>query len=118
MVQLGIIRRSAWVHHRSSEVTQDWGVSRAAEKYLNLGQTIINMETIRQPLSQVQLELLRLFNRDVDDADWLEIRRMITRYFTNKATNAADKLWEEQGWSDNTMTEWLNTHQRTPYKQP
>jgi hypothetical protein len=71
------------------------------------------MNTIKQPLSEAQLQLLRLFNRDVDDADWLEIRRMITQYFAKKATQAADKLWDEEGWSDQTMNDWLNSHQRT-----
>ena len=75
------------------------------------------MNTITQPLTEAQLELLRLFNRDIDDADWVEIRRMITQYFANKASQAADKLWNEQGWSDQTMSDWLNTHQRTPYQQ-
>ena len=68
-------------------------------------------------MTEAQLELLRLFNRDIDDADWVEIRRMITQYFANKASQAADKLWNEQGWSDQTMSDWLNTHQRTPYQQ-
>ena len=73
------------------------------------------MESLNQPLTDAQLELLKLFGRPVDDADWLEIRRMITRYFANKAVRASDTLWEEQNWNDDTMTEWLNSHQRTPY---
>jgi hypothetical protein len=78
--------------------------------------TDLVMDSLKQPLTQAQLELLALFNRDVDDTDRLEIRRMITRYFANKATQAADKLWEEQGWSNHTMDSWLNSHQQIPYQ--
>ena len=76
------------------------------------------MDSFKQRLTEPQLELLKLFNRNVDDEDWLAIRRMITHYFANKATQEANKLWDEQDWDDQTMTQWLNTHQRTPYRQP
>ena len=92
-----------------------WSSNAVVNKFVQLNSYTMN--TITQPLTEAQLELLRLFNRDVDDADWVEIRRMITQYFANKASQAADKLWDEQGWSDQTMSDWLNTHQRTPYQQ-
>ena len=74
------------------------------------------MNSLKQPLTEAQLELLKLFNRDVDDSDWLEIRRIITHYFADKATRTADKLWGEKGWNDQTMIDWLGSHQRTPYQ--
>ena len=92
-----------------------WSNNAVVNKFVQLNSYTMN--TITQPLTEAQLELLRLFNRDVEDADWVEIRRMITQYFANKASQAADKLWDEQGWSDQTMSDWLNTHQRTPYQQ-
>ncbi len=73
------------------------------------------MDTLKQPLTKAQLELLSLFNRPVDDTDWSAIRRMITRYFAEKAIQEADTLWQEKEWNEATMTTWLNSHQRTQY---
>ncbi|WP_040006290.1 hypothetical protein [Fibrisoma limi] len=68
-------------------------------------------------LSKAQLDLLALFNRDVAEQDWLEIKRLIRNYFAQKAMLEADQLWDQQGWSDQTMNDWLNSHKRTPYRQ-
>ena len=63
------------------------------------------MDSLKHPLTDAQPKLLKLFNRTADGADWLEIRRMITRCFVDKATRGTDKLWDEQGWKDQPMTD-------------
>ena len=40
---------------------------------------------------------------------------MIVRYFAEKATDAADKDWEEKGYDAGTL---LSEHMRTPYQRP
>ena len=64
--------------------------------------------------SNVQLEMLKLFAKNVPDADLLEIRRLIVRYMAEKASDWADSIWMEKGLNDQTI---LAAHQRTPYKQ-
>jgi hypothetical protein len=27
-----------------------------------------------------------------------------------------DEIWDEKGWTEETMNTFLNTHERTPYK--
>ena len=72
-----------------------------------------------QTLSNLQLELLKTFSREVSDEDVQEIKRLITQYFGQKAMKEADRVWEEQGWDDKKVDELLNTHLRTPYdKKP
>jgi len=39
----------------------------------------------------------------------------LANYFAEQATQAMDKLWEENNWDNKTMTEWANEHIRTPY---
>jgi hypothetical protein len=51
------------------------------------------------PLTNVQLELLKLFAIGVSDEEVLEIRRMLARYFMQKAVAGATKVWEEQGYT-------------------
>lgn len=72
---------------------------------------------IKSPLNNAQLEILKLFSRDLEERDLLEIKRLIVRYLAEKATRMADKIWEEKGWTNEDMDKLLNTHMRTPYKR-
>lgn len=67
---------------------------------------------IKQPLNALQLELLELFAREVSNQDLLAIKQMVSDFFAQKAIAEADAIWEEQGYSDDTMSEWLNIHER------
>ena len=71
---------------------------------------------LRSPLTEPQLDLLKMFSHKVADADWVAIKRMITVYFAQKAIEGADQVWDEQNWSDQKMDALLDTHMRTPYK--
>jgi hypothetical protein len=42
--------------------------------------------------NKAQLDLLALFNRDVAEQNWLEIKRLIRDCFAQKAINGADQL--------------------------
>lgn len=59
-------------------------------------------------LTNLQQELLKLYAQQVSDADLQNIRELIGQYFTNRLTTLADKAWEQQGWSEQTMHNWLN----------
>jgi hypothetical protein len=63
----------------------------------------------------MQLELLKLFSRDIEDKDVKEIKRLIVKYLATKLTDAVDKVWEEKGWTNEDMDKFSNTHMRTPY---
>jgi len=71
---------------------------------------------LHTPLTEPQLDLLKMFSHNVDDADWVAIKRLIVRYFAQKATEGADEVWDEQGWNDQKVADLLNTHLRTPYQ--
>jgi hypothetical protein len=60
-----------------------------------------------QQFTNLQWQLLQLFNRNVKEHDLLEIKVMLSNYFADKASSEMDKLWEEKGWSDDTMKTWL-----------
>lgn len=66
-------------------------------------------------LNNHQLEILKLFTRELDDNDLVEIKRMIVRYLANKITKKADEIWEENNWTNEDMERMLKTHKRTPY---
>jgi hypothetical protein len=75
------------------------------------------METQDKPtkLTNLQLELLKIFSRDLPDEELLEIKNILSAYFAEKATKEMDRLWDEKGWTQETMQQWLNEHMRTPY---
>ena len=76
------------------------------------------METLQSPLNNAQLEILKLLSRDVSDADLLEIKKFIVRYFSRKAIDAANIVWDENGWTAEDEKRLLSVHERTPYYNP
>jgi hypothetical protein len=62
--------------------------------------------------SNIQLELLKMFNFDVPDEQLLEIRKILAEYFARKASDEMDSLWDQRDWNDQTMEEWAKAHFR------
>jgi hypothetical protein len=63
--------------------------------------------------SNLQLELLRLYARDVPEADLVEIKHLLAQYFADKLSRRADQVWKEKGWTDDTMEDFLHTKMRS-----
>jgi hypothetical protein len=68
--------------------------------------------TIKQPLSNVQLELLKAFSHQLPENDLLELRKLIAHFFAQKLIQQADKVWEEKNWTEQTVEDLLNTKMR------
>ena len=66
-------------------------------------------------LNNHQLEILRLFSRELDEKDLIEIKRLIVKYLADKVTGLADEIWEKNNWTNDDMEKLLETHKRTPY---
>ncbi len=68
-----------------------------------------------EKLTNLQVELVKLFAYQVPDNQLSEIKDLLAKYFAEVASKEMDKLWEENQWNDQTMEDWLNEHNRTPY---
>ena len=68
-----------------------------------------------QKLTNLQLELLKVFSYQLNQQQLADIKNLLSHYFAEQATQEMDKLWEENNWDNNTMLEWVNEHLRTPY---
>ena len=66
------------------------------------------MATIDKPLTNLQLELLKLFSMNLPEEELLEIRRILANYFAERASDEMDRLWEENKWTNETMDDWLS----------
>ena len=65
-----------------------------------------DMTTEHKKLTNLQVELLKLFAYDLSDEQLLEIKALLANYFAEKASDRMDELWEERGWTPETMEEW------------
>jgi hypothetical protein len=63
-------------------------------------------------LSNLQIELLRLYNNNVSEEALREIKSILAKYFAGKATEAMDAVWEEKGLTEQDMIDWTNEHDR------
>ena len=69
--------------------------------------------TTRQPLSNLQLEMLKTFTHQLDDGELVEIKKLLASFFAKRAVKQANKAWDEKGWSDTDVDRMLNTKMRT-----
>jgi hypothetical protein len=70
---------------------------------------------VQHKLSNLQIELLKVFSRNLSDVQLLEIKQILANYFAQKATEEMDKIWDEKGWTNETMEGFLKEKMRTPY---
>ena len=63
---------------------------------------------LSQPLSNVQEELLKLYSANLTQEELIELKTLLGKYFAQKATKEADKIWINKKYSDAIMDAWLN----------
>jgi hypothetical protein len=66
------------------------------------------MVQVQPQFTNLQLELLKVFSRQVSDDDVKAIRRMLVNYFAEKAMNLADQAWDKNGWTESDMMKLSN----------
>ena len=59
-------------------------------------------------LTNLQQELLKIYSFDIKDEDLKNVKRILADYFMDKAIDEASKVWEEKGYTNETVDEWLN----------
>lgn len=64
-------------------------------------------------LTNLQLELIKLFSYELNEKQLREVKDILAKYFADKAVHEADRIWKERGLTNDTMDEWLNEHLRT-----
>ncbi|NBB23322.1 hypothetical protein GVN20_28485 [Runella sp. CRIBMP] len=66
------------------------------------------MLVAKKPLTNLQIELLRLYAHQVDEKDLLQIKELIGQYFAKRLTQFADEAWAQNNWTDQDMEAILN----------
>ena len=60
----------------------------------------------KPPLTNVQRELLDVFAFDVPDEDLEDLRRVLARFFADRASDEMDRIVKERGLSDADFRQW------------
>jgi len=66
------------------------------------------MNAPKQPLSNVQLELLKIYSTNISAPDLIELKDLLAKFYANKAIEQANKVWNDKNLSNETMDNWLN----------
>ncbi|MCF0188594.1 MAG: hypothetical protein HUK04_03790 [Bacteroidaceae bacterium] len=72
----------------------------------------MNTPTIFNP---VQLQLLQMFSRQTGEEELLEIKQLLSEYFSKKVEAGMSQLWKQGQWDNDKNNSILTQHLRTPY---
>lgn len=59
-------------------------------------------------LSNIQLELLKLFSTGMTDEEVIELKDLLFKFHAEKAIEKANTIWDERNLTDADMDNWLN----------
>lgn len=71
------------------------------------------MQTIlKQPFTNVQIELLKTFSHQLPESDLIDLKKTIALFFAEKLINQADIIWKENKWDETVVNQILETKLR------
>lgn len=62
---------------------------------------------IQAPLSNLQMELLKLYSAGLSDQHLNDLKLLIAKFLFAKARAKADSIWDEKGYTDELLQELL-----------
>ena len=66
------------------------------------------MIAVKQPLSNVQIELLKIYSTNISEPEMKELKNLLAQFYANKSIENANKSWKDKNLSNDIMDEWLN----------
>ena len=65
--------------------------------------------TLKQPLTNVQLELLKAFSHNLKESELIELKKAIALFFAEKLIKKADETWVNNECNQDKLDAILNT---------
>lgn len=65
-------------------------------------------------MSNLQLELLKLYATDIPEKQLLDIKQLLAAYFAELIDRDMAALWDEKKWDEKTIEAWKQERLRTP----
>jgi hypothetical protein len=66
------------------------------------------MSGLSLPLNDAQMELMKLFSTGLSDRDLIELKKVIAKFYSDKAIKQANEIWDTKGLTNEDMDRWLN----------
>lgn len=66
------------------------------------------MTDLNFPLSNVQVELLKLYSTNLNNNDMQDLKNKLAEFYAAKAIRKADELWDKNKLTDTGIDNWLN----------
>lgn len=66
------------------------------------------MEQPAASLTNLQLELLKLFSYQLPDEELIEIKKLFSKFFAERLKKGMSQIWKEKGYTQEDMDKWLN----------
>ena len=66
------------------------------------------MNVTSPPLTNIQIELLKLFSTNLSDGELKELKGLLAEFYARKSIQLANKVWDEKGLTPKDMEDWLN----------
>ncbi len=74
------------------------------------------MMVTENKLTNLQLELIKMFKYNLSENQLIELKDLLSNYFVSKVDFEMDKVWNDKNWTNSTMENLANQHTRTLYK--
>ena len=68
-------------------------------------------------LNDIQISLLRMFDRKIPDNEVLEIKKVLTKHLSSKLFDEVDRVVEEKGIQESNFSKLESEHLRTKSKK-
>jgi len=66
------------------------------------------MENHAIPLSNLQLEILKLYSTNLNKTDLKELKNQLAEFYAKKSIENANRVWKEKKLTNEDMDKWLN----------
>ena len=63
---------------------------------------------MNQPLSNVQMELLKLYTTNLTEKEMAELKEQLAKFYADKSIRLADAVWDKKGYTNDDMNSILN----------
>ncbi|MCY7422134.1 MAG: hypothetical protein LH478_10390 [Chitinophagaceae bacterium] len=63
---------------------------------------------LNPPLSNLQVEMLKLFATDIPEENLEEVKILVAKYLLENARDKADEVWQAKSYTDESFEKLLN----------
>ena len=66
------------------------------------------MKNLAVPLSNLQLEILKLYSTDMNVSELKELKNQLAEFYAKRSIENANRVWKEKELTNDDMDKWLN----------